>query len=230
MFVDAHLHMTDSGFGDDITDAKLLFSNTAKPSEYEKLMKLAKEDERIVPFFGTHPWYADEYDEETLEEIIKNNPKTNVGEIGLDSKKGDIGIQLPVFLSQIDIASKFERIASIHMVGCENYILDALKKHKTKVILHSFSGPVSYVKPFTQCGCYFSISPRIFNKSSEKVKSIIQSIPIERLLLETDAPNNDIQMSELAEKVGKIIDISSEKLLEIVLNNASVLAGYKTTL
>lgn len=231
MFADAHLHMTDPGFGSgyrDICNAKLLFSNTARPSEYMQLSKIEENDSRVIAFYGTHPWYADEYVPDALEKIIKSNPRANIGEIGLDSKKGSIEMQLPAFLSQLEMASRYGRIASIHMVGCENEILNAVKKYRTKTILHSFSGPASYIKPLAESGCFFSISPRIFMKSPEKATSIISAIPKNRILLETDSPNgrgNSIAMSEHAENVGNAVGMEADAIMDVALANALILAG-----
>ena len=231
MFADAHLHMTDPEFDDgydDISDAALLFSNTARPSEYERLGAMRRHDCRIVPFYGTHPWYSDEYRKDALEEIVKRDTDANIGEIGLDSKRGDVEKQMPVFLSQLEIASRYGRIASIHAVGCENEILNALREYRIRAILHSFSGPVSYVKPFRECGCWFSVSPRIFSKSPDKVVSILKAIPANRLLLETDAPgnhNNCILMSEHAENVANALGIPFREVADTTLRNACTLLG-----
>ncbi len=233
MFVDAHLHMTDPEFDDgydDMSDSELLFSNCARPSEYYRLKALSDCDRRVIPFYGTHPWYASEYDEDTLEDMLKNDNSANVGEIGLDKFKGTFEDQLPVFQSQLGLTSKYDRIASIHMVGHEDVVLSLLRKISVRSILHSFSGPVSYIKAFTECGCYFSISPRIFSKPPDKVRKILTAIPKDRLLLETDAPsnhNNCVMMSDHAGDVGNAIGMTSEELIKLTSSNANKLLEYQ---
>ena len=226
MFADAHLHMTDPEFDDgydDIDDSVLLFSNTSSPKEFRRLQGLSSHDGRVVPFYGTHPWFIEEYDRDALYDILSTDPKANVGEIGLDTKRGSIGEQLPVFMEQLDLAQSFDRSVSIHMVGSEEYVLRELRKRKLRAILHSYSSPEGYTDAFAGCGCYFSISQRIFSKGLEKVVSILRSIPMDRLLLETDAPsdhNNCVTISGLAEDVGNAIGMDTEKVMGITLENA----------
>ncbi|MCQ2053317.1 MAG: TatD family hydrolase [archaeon] len=217
-YTDSHVHTIDVGYGEHSSSAKLLFSCTVRPSEWDRL--IAVNDERIVHFYGTHPWYYREHDQKRLVTILQNDPKACVGEIGLDAKHGVLGEQMPVFLEQLALCEKYGRPANIHMVGCENEMLRVLRKTNVTAILHSFSGPESYIKPLTDCGCYFSISPRILRKSEKNIKSLLSVIPDDRLLLETDAPNTDIGIEEFLDKISVILDVETFDLKRIALRNA----------
>lgn len=231
MFADAHLHMTNPEFGEGyegIGDAVILFSNAVLPKEFGRLHALAERDQRVVPFYGTHPWYLESYNAEDLIRELDSNPKANVGEIGLDARYGSLEPQLPIFREQLKIAEDYNRTVSLHMVSTEEYILRELRRVKVNAILHSFNGPAGYVNTFEKCGCYFSVSPRIFRRPQDKVMDILTKIPVDRLLIETDAPTdllNDMSVYALAENIGRAIGMSREKVLDVTLENARRLIG-----
>lgn len=217
-YADSHVHTTDVGYSEKSSNAKILFSCTVRPSEWNSL--IAVNDKKIIHFYGTHPWYCEEHDQKRLMTILQNDPKACVGEIGLDIKHGVLDKQIPVFLEQLTLCEKYGRPANVHMIGCESKMLQILRKTNVTAILHSFSGPESYIKPLTKCGCYFSISPRILKKSEKKIKTLLSMIPDDRLLLETDAPNTNIDMEEFLNKLSVILNIETFDLRHTTLINA----------
>ena len=106
-FADAHAHVSERGFSDrypDFDRAVIVFGCTARPSEWDAMAACAVPG--TVRFYGVHPWYADEWDEASagrLESILEEDPRANVGEIGLDGKRGDPSLQRPAFESQLDL-------------------------------------------------------------------------------------------------------------------------------
>ena len=221
MYADSHLHMTDPEFKGIDDGAELLFTCAASPEEWDAISAI--DDRRVKGFYGTHPWCLEKYSLDSLRELLETDPSANVGEIGLDSKHGPLDIQIGPFEDQLILSKKYDRIANIHMIGCESEMLKILRKHKTATIIHSFSGPESYIRPLAECGCYFSVSPKILNKSADKIRTLISQIPEERLLIETDAPNSKIGMKEHIARLSEIISMESEELEHITFRNASSL-------
>ena len=213
--------MTDPEFKGIDDGAGLLFTCAASPEEWDAVS--AFDDRRVRRFYGTHPWYLEKYSLDSLRELLETDTSANVGEIGLDSKRGPLDIQIGPFEEQLILSKKYDRIANIHMIGCESEMLKILRRHKTAAIIHSFSGPDSYIRPLAECGCYFSVSPRILNKSADKIKVLISQIPEERLLIETDAPNGKIGMKEHIARLSEIISMEPEELERITFRNASSL-------
>ncbi len=168
----------------------MLVGCTARASEWDAMAFLR--DGRLVKSYGIHPWYPEDWcasTESRLISILDSDPSAHVGEIGLDAKRGILQDQMDPFIAQLGIAERFDRIASIHMVGTEKQVLDALRaRPHGRTILHSY-GSDSYVRPFASEGCYFSISPRILSRSDIRVRRLLEAIPADRILLETDAPN-----------------------------------------
>lgn len=232
-FADAHAHVSEKGFSDRYPDfyrAVIVFGCTARPSEWDAMAACAVLG--TVRFYGVHPWYADEWDEASagrLESILEEDPRANVGEIGLDGKRGDPSLQRPAFESQLDLASGFGRIANVHMVGCERDVLECVRRHAEgcrTVVLHSFSSE-SYVKPFAEVGCMFSVNPRILARSESRIARLLRSVPEDRLLLETDAPylaREFSGMTGFADRLAGILGTTGEELMRLTLDNARRIA------
>ena len=222
---DAHLHLLNAsepypGIG----CAELLFSCVAQHSEWKT--QTSGNDLNVVKFYGIHPWYAEQWNgavPEELRTILGEDADAQVGEIGLDSKRGDLSIQEKVFAEQLDIASEFGRCVNIHNIGCEGKVISMLKEHGKNcgsVILHSFRSPD--VRPFLGTDCYFSINPRILSKSNENVKQIISNIPKGRLLLESDYPyvtKDFVSMEEFVATLAGMLGTDPETLAGTAADN-----------
>lgn len=233
-FADAHAHTADRGFGDrypDLADARIVFGCCARPSEWRIMASCGIPG--IVRFYGVHPWYADEWDgaaESELRRMLNSDPRAHVGEIGLDSKRGDVSSQRDAFEAQLDLASEFGRIANVHMLGCEREVLESVRRHGRgcrAVVLHSFSSE-SYVKPFSEAGCMFSINPRILARSESRIARLLGSIPDDRLLLETDAPYTPagfLGMRDFAARLAGTVGRDCEGLMRRALDNAGRIAN-----
>lgn len=228
--IDAHVHAIEEHPDYSDYDAlSSMVSCVAKPDEWSTQISL--NDTRIVKSYGVHPWYADQWVEESkerLEVILSADGNAQVGEIGLDSKRGKVADQMPAFAEQLSMAEKYGRIVSIHDIGCEKEVLDSIRGYRLKgIILHSY-GSDSYVKPFSEQNCYFSISPRILSRSDVRVKRLMDAIPDDRLLFETDSPNYGKGFGGMADFIGRISEIvgrSPDELESLSTENLGRLLG-----
>lgn len=143
---------------------------------------------------GLHPLYASEKKKE-LSLFHQYVDKTSyIGEIGLDFSsegvltKEDQMIVLDNILLQIERKNK---IISVHSRRAEKVLFDMLCQHDIRnVIFHWYSGPLSLIPQIVERGYYFSINERMTKTDSGR--KIIECIPIDRILTETDAPNNKV--------------------------------------
>lgn len=224
---DAHFHMCESGFpGEypDIGSVVRAVSCTSGPEEWEAQASVSAEG--TVPSFGVHPWNCGCWNisvRERLLSMLEGDRSAQVGEIGLDSARGGLSEQMAAFAGQLDVALLADRAVSIHMVGAEKQVLDALRPsaRSRRVILHSFSSE-SYVKPFSEIGCFFSVSPRILARSGERVARLLRSIPSDRLLLESDAPHQGrlfTGMGDFAGTVAGILGCAPEEMAGRLYDN-----------
>lgn len=222
--IDAHMHAVSADTKDygDFQELTGFASCTAQADEWDA--QAAIDDDRIVRFYGVHPWYAEQWtleNKKRLYDILQNDPKAQVGEIGLDSKRGQILGQTMIMIQQLDLAEYFQRVVTIHDVGCEKMVLDSLKGRKLKAILHSY-GSDSYIKPYSEMECYFSISPRILSRSEIRVRRLLDAIPEDRLLLESDYPSSGkgyTGMRDFAASLGTVIGKDADSLLMISEDN-----------
>ena len=234
LFCDSHLHMVEQGYDErysDIGSAAVLMACTARPDEWDVQRSIC--DGRVVRSYGVHPWYPEEWNDETrdrLSSILDSDPHAHVGEIGLDYKRGSLKDQVDPFREQLHMASERGRVASVHMVGTEKEVLDMVREDGRgcpSIILHSY-GSDSYLKPFSETNCLFSISPRILSRSDVRVKRLMDAIPRDRLLFETDAPHAGKVFTGMADFVGRIASITgedAEQLMGIASDNLRGILG-----
>ena len=226
-FADAHLHpleIADSGAYPDLGEAEVLFGCVSSSSQWDAMSSLG--DGRVRRFYGVHPWNASEWSADTctrLEYILEGDGRAGVGEIGLDSKHGTMDRQAEAFDAQLELAERFGRPVNVHCVGCEREVLEHLGRHRRipGIVIHSFSNE-SYAVPFVRLGCLLSVNPRILARSEVRVRRLMDSIPRDRLLLESDAPFTPrfSGMTDFAERLAEAIGGDAETLLGVALDNA----------
>ena len=168
-----------------------LFGVSMDIPEYQKIKSLAEQYSFIIPWFGIHPWKADQYVKQLsdVDKYLQEAPF--IGEIGLDKRFLDESPayldQLKVFEYQITHAAVKNKWVNLHTSGAEQDILKYLQQyHPNKNIIHWYHGPIDLIKPLLTLECYFTVPLEII--FSDSIKRIIKAIPLNRLLLETDNP------------------------------------------
>lgn len=153
----------------------------------------------VIPNFGLHPWFIHERTPSwlaTLKEYLAATPSAAVGEIGLDKgyvgKQIDFSDQAEIFRQQLQLAKELKRPASVHCVRAFGDLLDILKStgpFPAGLVLHSYLGSAEMVPELSELGAYFSFSGFLMSMKESKARKMVKSIPRERILLETDAPD-----------------------------------------
>lgn len=205
MFLDAHVHLQD--IPDNERRAELLNSagktgvgklicNGIRPEDWAAVEGITNRDQRVVPFFGVHPWHAGEvkagWDIE-LEKLLNRRSDAGVGEIGLDKVREpvDLARQKEVFVCQIEIAKRLSRPIAIHCVRAWGDLLALLRDRKSshiKWMMHSFHGSAEMMAEFLKLGAYISFSWKGIRGQQEDKMDLVRRVPLDRLLLETDFP------------------------------------------
>ncbi|XXG76401.1 hypothetical protein AAC387_Pa08g0761 [Persea americana] len=169
----------------------------------EKDWKLVKEMgdhyPSVIPCFGLHPWYVSERSPnwlKSMREFFNGTPSAAVGEVGLDKgsrgKEIDFLEQVDVFRQQLELAKELERPVSIHCVRAYGDLLEIMQSagpFPAGVILHSYLGSAEMVPGLAKLGAYFSFSGYLMSLKSQKAKKMLKSVPADRILLESDAPD-----------------------------------------
>lgn len=243
---DTHSHYDDPRF-DGIRDELIssLFSrgisaiihaaDTVKSSEYG--VAAAQKYPRYFTAVGIHPEHANGVTESELERIseLAKSPKVvAIGEIGLDYhyEGYDSEAQKRLFEYQIKLAQSLELPIIVHSRDATGDCMDILRRFApVSGVMHCFSGSVETAREVLSLGMHISFTGVITFKNSKKAVQVLESMPLDRLLLETDCPymapepfrgkTCDSSMIEyIAKKEAKLLDISLDKLLLATEENA----------
>lgn len=162
----------------------------------EKSLALSQEYPEIYSIIGWHPTEAGSYNREVeafLQIHLTDDKVVALGEIGLDYywMEDPKEVQAKVFRRQIAIAKEHHLPISIHTREALEDTYQILKEervHEIGGIMHSFSGDEKWAKKFLDLGMHLSFSGVVTFKKAIEVQEAAKIVPIDRLLVETDAP------------------------------------------
>jgi TatD DNase family protein len=204
MIIDSHCHLHDEKFTDDLepvlrrahlANINHLITIGCDISTTKMASQLANRFDQIFFSAGFHPHEAKLLDENSIMELkvlAQHKKCVAIGECGLDYYylHSSVEQQKYSFIKQIELAIELDLPLIIHLrdafLDCIN-ILKTLLPKKSGVI-HCFSGTASQAQAFIDLGCYISLSGIITFKKPGELPLVAQSIPIEKLLVETDCP------------------------------------------
>ncbi len=165
---------------------------------------------RIIPSFGYHPWYQHERTAgwlKTLTHFLDEVPSA-VGEIGLDRWKPGLAYagQEEVFIAQLRLAAERNLPVSIHCLQAWGRMLEILQTEPRPTrgfLLHSYGGSNEMVTPLANLGAYFSLPGYYAHARKARQRETFQLVPAERLLIETDAPDQRMPETHTTESGGR---------------------------
>ena len=240
MIYDAHAHLdflTEEKLKEIQKDKsiKLVITNSVNLKSCKRNLEISKEYLKVKLAAGLYPeenMSLKKYNE--FEKWVVENKKDifAMGEIGLDfsHSKPEKNLQIDIFKRQLKIAEKLKIPAIIHTRKAEKEIIEIIQDFKGKKILHCFSGKLNLVKKAIEIGCYFSIPTNIVR--SEHFQKMVEIIPKDKILTETDAPylspfkdkkNEPAFISESVEIISKIWNLSKKETEEQIEENFKIL-------
>ncbi len=223
LLLDAHLHIKAHSELHIAENVGCILLNSTELSDMYTVKNSADIDNRIVPFFGIHPWNAviAEMDLPALPQLLAKNAYAGIGECGLDfgqAYRKTRTAQIGVFEKQLELAFEFRRPFSVHCVRAWGQIIKSLGKFvplPSPFILHSFYGSSETAEILINLGGYISISP-ISLQNPVRSTPVIKDLPLNRILTETDLLAG-----------GK--DFSAENHLHTLKNVYNTVANIKST-
>jgi TatD DNase family protein len=204
--IDTHCHLDFPDFEPDRADiiarAKALgvarmITICTRVRRFEQIAAIAESDPDIYCSVGTHPHQAGEETDVTLDEIIalSLHPKCiAIGEAGLDYHydKAPRDLQNKSFRIHIEAARRTKLPLVIHSRSADedmaNLLEEEMSKGKFTAIMHCFSSGAELAKRSLALGLYLSFSGILTFKASAELREIAKNAPLDRLLVETDAP------------------------------------------
>lgn len=209
MYQDAHNHLHDPRLNrlDRNTVVRSLRNsglskmvvNGTHPEDWGPVADLANHHPDIIfPKFGVHPWKVtslpEDWDTLLVEYLDQFPGRVGIGEIGLDRWKdaSTIERQHEVFLRQWQIAGQRGLPVTIHCLRAWGQLLELLRAHpltSTRFLIHSVGASPETISELSSLGAYFSVSGYFAGQGRSKYHKALDAIPLDRLLIETDAPD-----------------------------------------
>ena len=249
MIIDSHCHLDYSSLYDQLGDVirraeynqvKCLLTICTTLESFERIKLIIRKYKNIYGTFGIHPHETKKFTNVDLKFILDLKRKykkiIGVGETGLDFyyNYSDKEIQKKSFIEHIRAALELNVPIIVHSRDAETNTYEILKSEKKnsdlKVLIHCFTGSKEFAKKLLDINCYISVSGIITFKKSTELADTVSSIPIERLLVETDSPylaplpyrgksNEPSYIVHTVEKLSQIKKISKDDVMINTTNN-----------
>ena len=249
---DSHAHYDDEKFDQDREEIiqKIYDSGVEKfisagysLESSKRAIELADKYEFIYTTVGISPNDVKQTLEETIEDIKKlediitrkeNDKIVGIGEIGLDYywNKENKEIQKQAFIMQIELANRLNLPITIHTREAVSDTLEILKQHpvQQKGVFHCCPLNRELVKEALKLGFYISFAGPVTFKNSKNAQEIVEMVPNDRMLIETDSPylapepvrgtrNDSRNVRYIAEKIANIKNLLTEEIAEITYQN-----------
>lgn len=247
---DTHAHYDDTAF--DIDREELLCNLIGRENvgvivnvacdlkSTKSTLELAKSHDFIYATAGVHPDDVGELTNEHLKwlrQLAKNEEKiVAIGEIGLDYywNKEAKEIQKHWFIEQLELAKELSLPIVIHSRDAAADTLEIIKSYKNDQLtlnMHCFSYSIELAKQYLDMGYYLGVGGVVTFNNGKKLKEVVEYMPLERILLETDAPyltpvpfrgkrNDSGKIKYVVEEIARLKNLSTEEVLEKTWENA----------
>ena len=245
MLFDTHAHMDDHAFDEDRQELQvlpglgigLLMNPGCSLESSRNTVKLAAEYDYIYAAVGSHPDVADEVNEDVIAQyrtLVQENPKVKaIGEIGLDYHYEDIPreIQLKAFRMQMALARELNLPAIVHEREAHDDGMKVVHDFpEVTGVFHCYSGSAEMARQLVELGWYIGFTGVLTFKNARKALEVAASIPLDRIVLETDCPymspepfrgkrNDPGKLYRMAEKLAELRGLTVEEVHRITTEN-----------
>ena len=261
MIIDTHCHLDFKDFDidrDEVIDRAVkkgvvgIIDVGSSVEGSHRALELAKAHDIVYATIGVHPHEAKTVTDNVISEFRRlaaggSNERSKIvaiGEVGLDfyrnlsPREG----QEAAFKKFIYLARDLDLPIIIHAREAEEEVLSILKKEVKsglKGVMHCFSGDKDTLKRCLDMGLYVSFTCNLTFKNAEKLREVAREVPIERLLLETDAPflapqelrgkrNEPAYLTYLIDEWSRLLNLSATDIARITTHNANLLFKLKS--
>ena len=250
VFIDTHAHLNDEAFAADLDEvisaalsvgAKRLLLPATDLQSAMQVAKIADKYKECFPMLGLHPEDLNPEKAKELDELekllVSGHPFIAIGEVGLDyywdSSYADL--QKQVFRTQVEWSVKYKLPLMIHCRKAHNDLLAVLSvfpKEKLSGVFHCFSGTEEEAEQLLDYpGFCLGIGGIVTFKKSLLPQVLSNSVPLERIVLETDCPymapvphrgkrNEPSFIPFIAAKLAEIYGVTTEYVMEVTTKNA----------
>ena len=251
LIFDSHAHYDDEAFDQDRGEILRnlpaqgicrIVNVGADLQGYRDAVALAAAYPYIYAGVGIHPECVNDTPDEALNEVetLLDAPKVvAVGEIGLDYHFEDNApreVQREWFAKQLALANRRGFPVIVHDRDAHGDTMELLCKYRPKGVVHCFSGSVEMMREVVRLGMYIGLGGAVTFKNARVPVEVAAAVPLDHLLLETDAPYmapvpyrgkrcDSSMIAKTAERIAEIRQMPVEELLKATQQNASRLFG-----
>ncbi len=255
MYFDTHAHYDDKRFDADRRELLLslpragvegIIDCASDVASLDKVLELVENYPFVFGAMGIHPENVGELEVEDTTMVFNYATASDkivaIGEIGLDYHYPDNPpkeLQQDWFIEQIELAKELELPIIVHSRDAAQDTFEILRDYDGAMfggVLHSYTGAPEMAKKYVKMGFYLGIGGMVTFDNAKRVAATVAEIPLERLLLETDAPylapvpnrgkrNDSSNLQYVAARIAEIKGISPEEVARVTTDNACRLFG-----
>lgn len=247
MIIDTHAHYDDEQFDPDrdrllksmeAGGIGLIVNAGSTVGSWEKIVKLTEEYPFMYGAIGVHPDEVGALDEEKfsrMSDLLDLDKIVAVGEIGLDyywdKEKHDI--QKEWFVRQLELARKKDMPVIIHSREAAADTFEIMKRHAAgmRAVIHCYSYSPEMAREYVKMGHYIGVGGVVTFKNAKKLKQVVEEIPLESIVLETDCPylapvpyrgtrNCSLYLPYVAEEIAGLKETTAEKVIQQTEENS----------
>lgn len=252
MIFDTHAHYDDKQFDEDRevllsqmeqSDIGTIVDAASTLESWDKIVKLTEDYPFVYGSIGVHPDEVGNLDEESfarMEKLLDLEKIVAVGEIGLDyywdTESHDV--QKKWFVRQLELARKKNMPVMIHSREAAADTMEIMKEYAQgmKAVIHCYSYSPEMAAEYVKMGYYIGVGGVVTFKNSKKLKQVVESIPLEHIVLETDCPylapapnrgkrNSSLYLPYVVEAVAQLKGIDADTVISQTEKNARTLYG-----
>lgn len=250
MIIDTHAHYDDEQFdpdrdellkGMEAGEIGLIVDAGSTVASWGKIVKLTEEYPFMYGAIGVHPDEVGTLDEEQfarMSDLLALDKIIAVGEIGLDyywdKEKHDI--QKKWFIRQLKLAREKNMPVIIHSREAAADTFEIMKEHAAgmKAVIHCYSYSAEMAREYVKMGYYIGVGGVVTFKNAKKLKQVVEEIPLESIVLETDCPylapvpyrgkrNCSLYLPYVAEQIAEIKRTTVENVIQQTEKNSRAL-------
>ena len=262
VLIDTHCHLDAAEFDANRAsviaeaaenDVKMMVVPAVHRSNFDMVSQIASDYPNCVHALGIHPMYVNQSSTEDLQVLAKliesqmqtEQPPVAIGEIGLDFfiDGFDKAKQEFFFIEQLKLAKQFELPVILHVRKSIDDILKHLRQHRvTGGIAHAFNGSMQQAEQFIELGFKLGFGGALTYTRALKIRELVSTLPLEAIVLETDAPdippewleksekNSPKQVVKIAEEIALLRRIPCAQVAEITTKNSMQILPKMTKL
>ena len=203
-FIDSHTHIDFPSFSDDLeavlsraqdNGVKQFIVSATTAQRWKCIRNVTLNHPACFAAYGLHPLFMQEHQPNVmalLQDWVSDNDPVAIGEIGLDFfiPNPDKKAQLSLFITQLELAVAFDLPVIIHARKSLDLVLKELRRFTSlRGSIHSFSGSEQQANQLIDRGFYLGFGGPITYNRATRLRTLVTNLPLERLLLETDSPD-----------------------------------------